>query len=58
MFALAQGLRRAVQIKPNGTATHFAARRRRWQRNRERVGRIGGTLSALPVRSGDGAQWR
>src|SRR5207302_6727227 len=31
MFALTQGLRRAVQIKPNGPATAFASRRRTWQ---------------------------
>ena len=53
MFALTQGLRRAVQTKPNGIATSFAARRRTWQQTAERVSRIAGALSALGVRRGD-----
>jgi long-chain acyl-CoA synthetase len=53
MFALTQGLRRAVQIKPNGWATHFAGRRRTWQQSLERVSRVAGALSALGVRRGD-----
>jgi long-chain acyl-CoA synthetase len=53
MFALTQGLRRAVQIKPNGVATHFAGRRRTWQQSLERISRIAGALSALHVRAGD-----
>ena len=50
MFALTQGLRRAVQTKPNGTSTHFASRRRTWQQTIDRVSRIAGALSALGVR--------
>ena len=53
MFALTQGLRRAVQIKPNGTATQFAGRRRTWQQSLERVSRVAGALSALGVRPGE-----
>ncbi len=53
MFALTQGLRRAVQIKPNGIATHFAGRRRTWQQSLERISRVGGALSALGVRPGE-----
>jgi long-chain acyl-CoA synthetase len=53
MFALTQGLRRAVQIKPNGTATHFAGRRRTWQQSLERVSCVAGALSALHVRAGE-----
>src|ERR1700745_2100635 len=40
MFALTQGLRRAVQIKPNGPATAFASRRRTWAQTQDRVARI------------------
>jgi long-chain acyl-CoA synthetase len=53
MFALTQGLRRAVQLKPNGIATSFAGRRRAWQHSAERVSRVAGALSALGVRRGD-----
>ena len=37
MFALTQGLRRAVQTKPNGISTQFASRRRTWQQTSDRV---------------------
>jgi long-chain acyl-CoA synthetase len=53
MFALTQGLRRAVQIKPNGIATSFAGRRHTWRECRDRVSRVAGALSALGVRRGD-----
>ena len=53
MFALTQGLRRAVQTKPNGISTHFAGRRRTWQQTMDRVSRIAGALFALGVRPGD-----
>jgi len=53
MFALTQGLRRAVQIKPNGPATTFASRRRTWTQTQDRVARVAGALSALGVHRGD-----
>ena len=53
MFALTQGLRRAVQIKPNGPATAFASRRRSWHQVQDRVARVAGALSALGVHRGD-----
>src|SRR5262249_39728732 len=53
MFALTQGLRRAVQIKPNGPSTAFASRRRTWQQTLDRVTRVAGALSALGVNRGD-----
>src|SRR5215470_17917562 len=53
MFALTQGLRRAVQIKPNGPATAFASRRRTWTQTLDRVTRVAGALSALGVHRGD-----
>ena len=53
MFSLTQGLRRAVQTKPNGTATSFAGRHRTWQQCFERIGRVAGALSALGVKRGD-----
>jgi long-chain acyl-CoA synthetase len=53
MFALTQGLRRAVQTKPDGISTHFSGRRRTWRESLERVSRVAGALSALGVRRGD-----
>jgi long-chain acyl-CoA synthetase len=53
MFTLTQGLRRAVQIKPNGASTAFASRRRTWHQTLDRVARVAGALSALNVHRGD-----
>src|SRR5579864_6319643 len=53
MFALTQGLRRALQVKPDGTATRFASRHRNWAQCGERVARVAGALSALGVQRGD-----
>ena len=53
MFALTQGLRRAVQTRPNGTSTSFAGSRRTWQQTQDRVSRVAGALSALGVRRGE-----
>lgn len=53
MFALTQGLRRAVQTRPDGIATSFAGRRRTWRESADRASRVAGALSALGVRGGD-----
>ncbi|WP_421998387.1 acyl-CoA synthetase [Reyranella sp.] len=53
MFSLTQGLRRAVQIRPNAISTHFAGRRFTWRQTQGRVSRVAGALSALGVRTGD-----
>ena len=53
MFALTQGLRRAVQTRPDGIATHFSGRTRTWQQSIDRISRVAGALSALGVRRGD-----
>jgi long-chain acyl-CoA synthetase len=53
MFALTQGLRRAQQIKPGGSATRFAARHHTWTQCVDRVARIAGALSALGVQRGN-----
>ena len=53
MFALTQGLRRAVQIKPNGLATSFAGRHNNWRHCAERVSRVAGALVELGVERGD-----
>src|SRR5215475_15894870 len=53
MFALTQGLRRAVQIKANGPSTVCASRRRTWHQTLDRVTRVAGALSALGVHRGD-----
>ncbi len=53
MFALTQGLRRAVQIRPKGPSTAFASRRRNWEQTVERVARVAGALAALNVGRGD-----
>ena len=53
MFSLTQGLRRAVQTRPHGMATHFAGRRFTWTQTLDRVTRVAGALSALGVQHGD-----
>ncbi len=53
MFSLTQGLRRAVQTKPDGLATSFAGRRRTWRQCNDRIARVAGALSALHVNRGD-----
>ena len=53
MFALTQGLRRAVQTRPNGPSTTFASRRRTWEQTVDRVARVAGALSALSIQRGD-----
>jgi long-chain acyl-CoA synthetase len=47
------GLRRALQINPNGLATVFGGRRRNWREIGERVPRLAAGLRALGVGPGD-----
>ena len=47
-----QGLRRAAQIKPNGTATLFHKRRRTWRETEDRVMRLAGGLLKLGMATG------
>ena len=53
MFSLTQGLRRALQTRPNGPSTAFGTRRRTWEQTAERVARVAGALSALGIKRGD-----
>ena len=50
MFALTQGLHRAVQTQPHRIATDIAGRQSTWQ---QRIAPDAGALSALGVRRGD-----
>jgi long-chain acyl-CoA synthetase len=43
---LTQGLRRARQIRPDGTSTVFRDRRRTWAETVEHVARVAGGLRA------------
>jgi long-chain acyl-CoA synthetase len=47
------GLRRALQIHPNGLATVFGKRRRNWREVGERVARLAAGLRALGANPGD-----
>jgi long-chain acyl-CoA synthetase len=47
------GLRRALQINPNGLATVFGKRRRNWREIGERAPRLAAGLRALGVNPGD-----
>src|SRR5215213_5910481 len=53
MFSLTQGLRRALQTRPNGPSTAFSTRRRTWEQTADRVARVAGALSSLGVQRGD-----
>src|SRR3954471_14316863 len=53
MFSLTQGLRRALQTRPNGPSTAFSTRHRTWEETADRVARVAGALSALGVKRGD-----
>src|SRR3954471_23786883 len=55
MFSLTQGLRRALQTRPNGPSTAFSTRHRTWEQTAYRVARVSGALSALGVKRGDRA---
>jgi long-chain acyl-CoA synthetase len=52
---ITQGLRRAGQIKPNGTSTIFGERRRTWRETEARVARLAGGLRKLGLAAGDRA---
>ena len=47
------GLRRALQINPNGLATVFGSRRRNWREVGERVARLAAGLRSLGANPGD-----
>jgi long-chain acyl-CoA synthetase len=47
-----QGLQRAAQIKPNGTATAFRNRRRTWRETEDRVAHLAGGLLKLGLSIG------
>jgi long-chain acyl-CoA synthetase len=47
------GLRRALQVNPNGLATVFGMRRRTWRELGERVARLAGALRTRGVAGGD-----
>jgi long-chain acyl-CoA synthetase len=47
------GLRRALQINPNGPATVYDTRRRTWREVGERVSRLAAGLASLGVNPGD-----
>jgi long-chain acyl-CoA synthetase len=53
MFSLTQGLRRAVQTKPDGPSTTFGTRRRTWHQTMERIASVAGALSALGLQRGE-----
>src|SRR5215467_1248458 len=53
MFSLTQGLRRALQTRPNGPSTAFGTRRRTWDQTADRISRVAGALSALGIERGD-----
>jgi long-chain acyl-CoA synthetase len=50
---LTQGLHRAVQLKPDATATVFGARRRSWRAVKDRVSRLAAGLVAHGLVPGD-----
>ena len=50
---ITHGLRRALQINPNGLATVCGDRRRTWREVGERVRRLAGGLQALGIAGGD-----
>ncbi|MFB6448021.1 acyl-CoA synthetase [Bradyrhizobium tunisiense] len=50
---ITHGLRRALQINPNGLATVYGQRRRKWGELGERVARLAGGLRSRGVKDGD-----
>lgn len=49
---ITQGLRRAEQVRPNGTSTVFRERRRTWRETAGRVARLAGGLIGLGLQKG------
>ena len=50
---ITHGLRRALQINPNGRSTTFGPRRRTWRETGERVARLAGGMAAMGIAPGD-----
>jgi long-chain acyl-CoA synthetase len=50
---ITHGLRRAMQVNPNGLAVVCGERRRNWREVGERVARLAGAIRGLGVREGD-----
>jgi len=50
---ITHGLRRALQVNPNGLSTVFGDRRRTWRETGARVARLAGGMAALGVAPGD-----
>ena len=50
---ITHGLRRVVQVNPDGLATVFGTRRRTWRETGERVARLAAGFRALGVNAGD-----
>src|SRR5262245_25238407 len=50
---ITQGLRRAVQVRPDGTSTIFRERRRTWRETATRIARLAGGLTELGLAPGD-----
>lgn len=50
---ITHGLRRALQVNPNGLATVFGDRRRNWREIGQRVPRLAGGLRSLGISPGD-----
>jgi long-chain acyl-CoA synthetase len=50
---ITQGLRRALQVNPEGTATIDGERRRCWREVGDRVARLAGALQSLGIGAGD-----
>ena len=50
---IAHGLRRALQINPNGLAIVYGDRRKNWREVGDRVARLAGAIRALGAEEGD-----
>ena len=50
---ITHGLRRALQVNPDGLATVYGKRRRNWREIGDRVARLAAAFHALGVKAGD-----